>query len=288
MLKPTITIIGAGISGLTLAAALHHRKIPIHLYESAPSFTEIGLGVSLGPAAYRILPLLNPNLNHLNTLITTHADTAPSHQQTWFEIVWATGPHEDEILMTLQAPPSGQTALRRADFLNALAGLVPAECVHFGKRLEKLESGGVLRFEDGEVVFADVVVGCDGIRSRVREAIVPSIKPVYSGMYGYRGVIGMEDMIEAVGERRACVSTIYVSEGAYAISYPIMKGRFVNVGIYVFSSVWEYEGWIRPGRREDLVRDTRGMGRFVRAFVEVCFLDMDLGLWCVRFCYLRL
>lgn len=45
--------------------------------------------------------------------------------------------------MDLKALPSGQTTLRRANFLDALVGLVPPEIVHFGKRLERLtESGG--------------------------------------------------------------------------------------------------------------------------------------------------
>lgn len=241
--KPTITIIGGGIGGLTLAAGLHLRKIPVQIYEAAPTFKEIGLGISLGPAAYRAMPLIHPSIQKIyNSLITTHADSPgyKEYLQTWFELVWATGAQEGDVLMNLKALPSGQTALRRADFLNALVELVPADIVHFGKRLSSLvenENGVVLGFEDGEVVNAEVVVGCDGIRSRVKECMIPieslRTKPVYSGMYGYRAVLEMGDMIQAVGEKRARVATIYIGRGAYAISYPIMRARLVNVGIYV-------------------------------------------------------
>ncbi|KAF7516399.1 hypothetical protein PCG10_002160 [Penicillium crustosum] len=277
--KPTITIIGGGIGGLTLAAGLHLRKIPVQIYEAAPTFKEIGLGISLGPAAYRAIPLIHPSIQKIyNSLITTHADS-PGYEeylQTWFELVWATGAQEGDVLMDLKALPSGQTALRRADFLNALVELVPADIVHFGKRLSSLvenENGVVLGFEDGEVVNADVVVGCDGIRSRVKECMIPieslRTKPVYSGMYGYRAVLEMGDMIEAVGEKRARVATIYVGRGVYAISYPIMRARLVNVGIYVLSDEdWGYDSWVRPARREDIERDTRDMGRYVKALVE--------------------
>ncbi|KAI2698523.1 hypothetical protein DTO013E5_1988 [Penicillium roqueforti] len=280
MSKPTITIIGGGIGGLTLAAGLHLRKIPVQIYEAAPTFKEIGLGISLGPAAYRAMPLIHPQIQQIyNSLITTHADSPgyDSYLQTWFELVWATGPQEGDVLMDLKALPSGQTALRRADFLNTLVELVPAEIVHFGKRLSTLvegDDGVVLGFEDGEVVKADVVIGCDGIRSRVKECMFPveyslCAKPVYSGMYGYRAVLDMGDMVSAVGERRARVATMYVARGAYAISYPIMRARLVNVGIYVLSSQdWEYESWVRPAKREDMERDTRDMGRYVRALVE--------------------
>lgn len=288
--KPTITIIGGGIGGLTLAAGLHLRKIPVQIYEAAPTFKEIGLGISLGPAAYRAMPLIHPSIQKIyNSLITTHADS-PGYEeylQTWFELVWATGAQEGDVLMNLKALPSGQTALRRADFLNALVELVPADIVHFGKRLSSLVENGngvVMGFEDGEVVIADVVVGCDGIRSRVKECMLPveslRTKPVYSGMYGYRAVLEMGDMIDAVGEKRARVATIYVGRGAYAISYPIMRAKLVNVGIYVLSDEdWEYDYWVRPAKREDIERDTRDMGRYVKALVEVCFIILVFSFW---------
>ncbi|KAJ9486075.1 hypothetical protein VN97_g7271 [Penicillium thymicola] len=278
-LKPTITIIGGGIGGLTLAAGLHLRQIQVQIYEAAQTFKEIGLGISLGPAAYRAMPLIHPSIQQIyNSLVTTHADSPryEEYLQTWFELVWATGAQEGDVLMNLKALPSGQTALRRADFLNALVELVPAAIVHFGKRLSNLienENGVVVEFEDGEVVHADVVVGCDGIRSRVKECMIPvesgRTKPVYSGMYGYRAVLEMGDMIEAVGEKRARVATIYVGKGAYAITYPITRARLVNIGIYVLSDEdWEYDSWVRPAMKEDIERDTRDMGRYVKGLVE--------------------
>lgn len=273
-----ITIIGGGIGGLTLAIGLLNRGIPFEIYEAAHAFTEIGLGLSLGPAAYRALPLLDPALRAIyDSLVTTHADS-PGYEefrQTWFEIVWGCGAAEGDVLMDLKALPSGQTALKRAEFLNALVGLVPGHTVHFGKRLVGIVEGegeGVrCEFEDGEVVVADVVIGCDGIRSRVKEFVSPGdLQPRYSGMYAYRAVLDMDVMVEAVGDRRARVSSIYVGKGAYGISYPIMRAKKVNVGIYVLNERWDHDSWVRPAEREDMLRDAKGMGRFVEALVQVC------------------
>jgi salicylate hydroxylase len=282
---PKITIIGGGIGGITLAIALLRRNIPVEIYEAASEFKEIGLGLTLGPAAHRAMPHLDPRIRTLyDALVTTHADS-PGYEhyaQTWFELVWACGVSEGEVLMDLKALPSGQTAVVRADFLNALVGMVPEELMHFGKRLVGISEGGAgleLRFEDGEVVTADVVVGCDGIKSRVKEFVLPLEYPLsqprYSGMYGYRAVFNMEDMVSAVGERRARVATMYLGKGCYGISYPIMRAKKVNVGIYVQSPTWEDETWVRPARREDMLRDTEGMGRYVKALVEVCTSDSE-------------
>ena len=186
--RPTITIIGGGISGLVLATGLLRRGIPIEIYEAAPSFGEIGLGLSLGPAAHRAMPLIDPQIREIyDNLVTTHADSPgyESFRETWFEFIWAGGVNEGSLLMDLKALPSGQTAVRRADFLKELVGLIPDGVVRFGKRLVELTEiegdgdgqggGGGIRlvFEDGMVEVADVVVGCDGIKSKVKEAMLP-------------------------------------------------------------------------------------------------------------------
>ena len=298
--RPTITIIGGGISGLVLATGLLRRGIPIEIYEAAPCFGEIGLGLSLGPAAHRAMPLIDPQIREIyDSLVTTHADSPgyESFRETWFEFIWAGGVNEGGLLMDLKALPSGQTAVRRADFLKELVELIPDGVVRFGKRLIELTEiegdgdgrggGGIkLVFEDGTVEVADVVVGCDGIKSKVKEAMLPEesmlVQPRYSGMYGYRAVLDMEDMVEAVGDRRARVSTLYIGKGGYGISYPIMRAKKVNVGFYVLSEEWEGESWVRPAKREDMERDAGGMGSFVQALIEVCIVYFFAG-WMVRY-----
>lgn len=279
----TVAIVGGGIGGLTLAVGLLRRNVPVQIYEAASEFKEVGLGLTIGPAAHRAMPLIDPQIRQIyDSLITTHADS-PGYErfrQTWFEVVWATGEKGGEVLMDLKALPSGQTTVRRADFLDALVRLIPSEIAHFGKRLIRLvedeAAGGVhLSFEDGTSAVADVVVGCDGIRSRVKEFMSPDpaeyhrTLPQYSGMYGYRAVLDMDEMIQAVGERRARVSTMYVGNGAYGISYPIMRAQKVNVGIYILSDRWDSKEWVRAASRDDMHRDFAHMGDYIESLIKV-------------------
>lgn len=276
----TVSIIGGGIGGLTLAAGLLRRNVPVQIYEAAPAFKEIGLGLSIGPAAHRAMPLIDPQIREIyDSLVTTHADSPgyEAYRQTWFEVLWAGGRKDGDLLLNLKALPSGQTTLRRANFLDALVALVPPDVVHFGKRLESLSESGdgvELRFEDGSVVLADVVVGCDGIKSAVKQSMLPDksecTRPRYSGMYGYRAVLDMEDMVKAVGDQRARVSTLYLGKGAYGISYPIMRAQKVNVGVYILNEQWDHESWVRPAERKDMERDSEHMGVYVRSLIEVC------------------
>lgn len=278
----TVTIVGGGIGGLSLAIGLLRRNVKVQIFEAAAAFGETGLGLSIGPAAHRAMPLIDPHIREIyDSLVTTHADS-PGYEefrQTWFEVVWASGPHADEVLMNLQALPSGQTSVRRADFLDALVNLVPKEIVQFGKRLQRLEetpSEGIkLFFEDGTSATADVVVGCDGIKSKVKEGILPpeevaSKKPQFSGMYSYRTVLDMDTMIEAVGDRRARLASWYIGKGAYGITYPIQRAKKVNIGLYVMTDEpWDNEAWIRPATREDMEKDLGHMGEHVNKLMKV-------------------
>ncbi len=275
----TVAIVGGGVGGLALAIGLHGRHVPVQVYEAAPTFEEVGLGLSIGPAAHRAMPLIDPQIRLVyDRLVTTHADS-PGYEhlrQTWFEIVWASGDRAGKMLMDLKAPPSGQTTVRRADFLAGMVDLVPPGIRHFGKRLERLEESATqikLYFKDGTSAVADVVIGCDGIKSKVKECMNPEeherTKPHYSGMYCYRAALDMETMVKAVGDDRARVSTMYIGQGAYAISYPIMRAKKVNVGLYTLNDRWDSETWVRPATQAAMQKDFQHMGPHLSAIMQV-------------------
>lgn len=276
----TVAIVGGGIGGLALAIGLLRRNVPVQIYEAAPAFRETGLGLSIGPAAHRALPRIDPKLRvTYDSLVTTNADSPgfERFRDTWFEVVWASGDDEGELMMDLKALPSGQTTLRRADFLAALVAMIPDNTAHFDKRLVSLTERAdsvQLSFEDGTTVAADVVVGCDGIKSRVKEFMLPEeveqTRPRYSGMYCYRAVLEMQDAVTAVGNHRARVATWYIGSGCYAITYPIMNGKKLNFGMYKLDEeAWDSDGWVRPGTKEDLDSDMGHMGSYVNALMKV-------------------
>lgn len=54
-MQEEITIIGAGIGGLTLACALEKKGIGFQLYEQADSFEALGYGIQVSPNVVRVL-----------------------------------------------------------------------------------------------------------------------------------------------------------------------------------------------------------------------------------------
>lgn len=273
----TVTIIGAGVGGLTLALGLIRNKVPVDIYEAAPDFKSTGFGISMGPAAHRALTLIDPSISKAyDALVTTHADSPgyESFRRTWFELVWTTADKCGEVMTNLKAKTLGQTSVHRGHFLETLIGCLPPGKVQWGKSLTEMREtaqGVSLRFEDGSSTVADVVVGCDGIHSRVRQHMLlgEPIRPQYSGMYAYRAVLDMATMIEAVGERRARVATMYMGHGGYVVTYPIMRAKQVNVGLFKLSSGWEHDTWVRLASRDEMKRDFGHMGDAVRSIVQV-------------------
>ena len=98
--------------------------------------------------------------------------------------------------------------------------LLPAGIAQFGKRLQSIDEtkNGLMEmtFTDGSTATADAILGCDGIKSRVRQIMFgenhPCAHPTYTHKYAYRALVPMEDAVAAMGEEKAMNSCMHVSQ----------------------------------------------------------------------------
>lgn len=274
-----VAVVGGGLGGLTLAVGLLRRGIPVDVYEANAEFRETGLGLSIGPAAHRALPLIDEKLGDLyDAMVTTHETSTgnPEDRTIWFRATTGYGENSGNVFHVQRALPSGLTSVRRSDFLGALVDLIPKECTHLNKKfvdLKQHDEGVTMYFEDGTTAEADYVIGCDGIKSKVKTTVFPDepTKATYSGMYGYRALIPMEVMEEKIGEA-AHYATWHVAPGKYVIHYPIARAKELNVGLYTLHDKWEGDSWVREGSREDMVHDFGDMTGIVPEILKVSAL----------------
>jgi 2-polyprenyl-6-methoxyphenol hydroxylase-like FAD-dependent oxidoreductase len=101
---------------------------------------------------------------------------------------------------------------------------IDERCYHLGQAFERVEqddSSIVVHFAGGRSERADILVGCDGIRSSVRAQVAPAVQPIYSGYYIWRGTPNEADLKRATRESIFPYFTFFLSEQQQVIGYPI-------------------------------------------------------------------
>ena len=183
MTNDGVLIVGGGIGGLATAAGLSRAGIPCEIVERAEAWAPVGAGIVLGVNAMRVMRGLG--------LDQAASDAGARLQRA------AITDHDANTLgatdFALLEPEFGPTvALHRASLHAVLRGAAPDVPVALGTSLDKLEQhdGGVdVRFTDGREQRYRLVIGADGLRSRVRELLFGGDRIQYPGYTCWRFVV---------------------------------------------------------------------------------------------------
>jgi salicylate hydroxylase len=124
-------------------------------------------------------------------------------------------------------------------------------------------------------VDVDAVVGCDGIKSRVRPILMKmigdekAVNPQFSGKYAYRGLIPMDEAVEALGEIARRSHMWYGYDGHF-VCFPVDKGKTMNVVAFrtKFDGKWESPDWILPATVEEALEDFKDFSPSIKKMVS--------------------
>jgi salicylate hydroxylase len=235
-----VAIVGAGIGGLAAAAGLLRLGVQVKVFEQSPELGEVGAGVMLTPNASRCLA----DFGILDEVAAEAIAPEVTRVRNGFtgEIL-SEAPVGVGYLEQFEAP---FLCVHRADIHTALLGLVnrlDAQCIQTGHRLVNVaEEGDKVRlsFDNGAEHVADASIGCDGIRSIVREQLGLKDSARFTGNVAWRGLVPAErlTLVDPVD-----TMTIWASPTAHITEYSIRGGRLRNYVASAERSGWEIEDW---------------------------------------------
>jgi 2-polyprenyl-6-methoxyphenol hydroxylase-like FAD-dependent oxidoreductase len=178
-----VLVVGGGIGGLALAGALGRRGVEVLVADNQPEWSITRSGIALqAPAlrALRALGLLDAVVEAGFGMTEFRYHDATSTRRAASDLPRLAGPEYPGTVGVLRWPLH--------TILLGAAEEVGVE-VRLGTTVQALD-GPEVELSDGSSARHDVVVGADGIRSRVRElAIAPDAAPEYTGVVVWRALL---------------------------------------------------------------------------------------------------
>ncbi len=174
-----ILIVGAGVAGLTLCGLLQQRGFRPVLVERAKRFGDVGYVIVVWPSGSRILKGLGIYQHLVNKGCAF----------TNYRISDSRGKEINNYTIDPVAEKYGPIlSIYRPDLIEILRDSVSQDAIRMNTSVLSLDDGpdGItITFSDGRAELYDLVVGCDGIRSKIRKEIFGDVPLQYSGMSGW-------------------------------------------------------------------------------------------------------
>ena len=257
-------VAGGGIGGLVTAYALALKGFPVRVLEQADSFKEIGAGIQLGPNIFTALEKIG-----LKDAIMADAWSPPGQQmrdaltgKLITELV-VDGEFEKRFKQPYAVTHRHDihaTFLRACQSSNLITLETNREVVDFhddGNTVTAMLKGG-------EQVTGRVLLGCDGLWSKIRGKIVGDGAPRVSGHIAYRAVLKKEDVPADLWQPGI---VLWAGPRTHFVHYPLRRGELYNL-VAVFHSDKYVEGWNTEGDKDLLFEHFKGQRPEVSRMLE--------------------
>lgn len=276
-----MAVVGGGIGGVVTTIALLRQNVKVQLFEATKDYRELGGGIIFGPNTLRIMEKIDPAMLDAYRICATR-NAWESKQDTWWEFRHGVQPDNvpeisPKLIAAVKAPGVGHASAKRPHFLAELVKLIPKGIARFGKRLDDardLGSEGVeMHFTDGSVERADLVIGCDGIKSQLRKVVLgkedPATLPVFTGKYAWRALLPMEIAAKAMGDEYARNAQMFLGPHTHVFTLPLEQGTMMQMVTTSSRAGWSQEKWMVEADQEELFGALEGWVTPVRSILPV-------------------
>jgi 3-hydroxybenzoate 6-monooxygenase len=225
--REPVIVAGGGIGGLAAALALARKGFRSIVLEQAAEFGEIGAGIQIAPNAWHALDALG-----VGALVKKEA--------VFIErLLMFDGVSGERVI---DIPLDARFAKRfgnpyavthRADIHGSLLDGCKAlpELIELRTRSRvagfEIADGGVrVTLQDGATLSGAALVGADGARSVVRDAIVGDALPASTIHKCYRAVLNIEDVPQ---DLRLPAATLWAAHNTHIVHYPLRGWKLFNL-----------------------------------------------------------
>jgi 3-hydroxybenzoate 6-monooxygenase len=258
-------IVGGGIGGLASAIALGKLGRNVTVLERSNFSEESGAGIQLGPNATRVL-------RSLGVLEAIEASAFKPKALMMFDALsgrkLATVPLGPSIEARYGAP---YLTLHRADLHAALLetcegnGRVALKSGFSFASAEDVGDEIVARDTDGNEENGDLLIGADGLWSKLRTLVAPNAHPSFVRASAYRTMLPREALPSPFD---TAVVGLWLGPRAHLVHYPVRGGKELNL-VAILEGGDEAQGWNEPADRSLLLSRFTGWSKDSKSLLEM-------------------
>lgn len=268
-----VIIAGAGIGGLVAAIACRHVGLDVTVLEQAPELREIGAGIQIASNASVVLRQLG-----LEEAVRSAGVMPLSYDYRDLH----TGRKLYEAPLGLEAAArygAPMYNIHRADLVDILARALPPGCMVFGKKVVGFAQSArevEVELHTGERVRGDVLVGCDGIHSVVREVLRGKEEKHFANFLMWRSLVPASKLEGINLEERG---NYWFGPGRTLITYWVRPKKLYSILASVPATEVHRESWTDGGDIDDLRRSFEGMEPRAKRMMEQIETSFITGMY---------
>lgn len=228
----SVTVLGAGVAGLAVAQALALRGAKVTVLEQAPEIREVGAGLQISPNGARVLAALGLG----------DALEAGSQRAEAVDLIdGEAGGRVIRLDLARRRPGEVFRFVHRADLIDLLAAGARAAgvAIRLLQQVETVTLGAHpprLSTAQGDEIDCDVLIGADGLHSRVRAALNGTVAPFFTGQVAWRATLPETGHLPPVAR-------VFMGAGRHLVTYPLRGGRLRNIVAVEERDRWAEESW---------------------------------------------
>ncbi|MEO9276096.1 FAD-dependent urate hydroxylase HpxO [Marinomonas sp. 5E14-1] len=211
-------IIGAGIGGMTAAAALKQQDIDCEIFEAVKEIKPVGAALSIWSNGVKCM-------NHLGMGHIMDELGGPMHNMAYHDGLSGEVMTQFSLSPLVEAVGERPCPVSRAELQSQMIDWWGRDKIQFGKRIDKVEqteTSVTAYFTDGSTATGDFMIAADGTHSIVRTHVLGyQTERRYAGYVNWNGLVDIDENIAPADQW-----TTFVGEGKRVSIMPIAGGQF--------------------------------------------------------------